>query len=211
MGGIVAMSSTINASTASGGGVITTADASGILQLQTAGVTALTIDASQNVTFAKSILTSATAQASTSGTSIDFTGIPSWVKRITVMFNGVSTNGTSGIRFQLMVGGVAVTTNYNSASYTITNAVAAGVTAVTNGFSLTLASASSVNHGQIVLCQLSSNAWTGTGSFFDSLATERIAVTTGRAFSVGTVDGIRVTTNGGTDTFDAGSINIMYE
>ena len=52
MGGIVAMSSTINASTASGGGVITTADASGILQLQTAGVTALTIDASQNVTFA---------------------------------------------------------------------------------------------------------------------------------------------------------------
>ena len=222
------MSSTINASTASGGGVITTADASGILQLQTAGVTGLTIDASQNVTFANSltsptlvtpvingmgssILTSATAQASTSGTSIDFTGIPSWVKRITVMFNGVSTNGTSGIRFQLMVGGVAVTTNYNSASYTITNAVAAGVTAVTNGFSLTLASASSVNHGQIVLCQLSSNAWTGTGSFFDSLATERIAVTTGRAFSVGTVDGIRVTTNGGTDTFDAGSINIMYE
>ena len=49
MGGIVAMSSTINASTASGGGVITTADASGILQLQTAGVTGLTIDASQNV------------------------------------------------------------------------------------------------------------------------------------------------------------------
>jgi len=43
------MSSTINASTASGGGVITTADASGILQLQTAGVTALSIDASQNV------------------------------------------------------------------------------------------------------------------------------------------------------------------
>jgi len=49
MGGIVAMSSTINASTASGGGVITTADASGILQLQTGGTTALTIDASQNV------------------------------------------------------------------------------------------------------------------------------------------------------------------
>ena len=55
MGGIVAMSSTINASTASGGGVITTADASGILQLQTAGVTALTIDASQNVSFTKAI------------------------------------------------------------------------------------------------------------------------------------------------------------
>lgn len=40
------MSSKINASTASGGGVITTADASGVLTLQTAGVDALTIDAS---------------------------------------------------------------------------------------------------------------------------------------------------------------------
>ena len=178
-----------------------------------AGSTVLTLPAtSGTVSTLGTALTSATAQASTSETSIDFTGIPSWAKRITVMFSGVSTSGTSGIRFQLMVGGVAVTTNYNSASYTITNAVAAGVTAaLTNGFSLTLASASSVNHGQIVLCQLSSNAWTGTGSFFDSLATERIAVTTGRAFSVGTVDGIRVTTNGGTDTFDAGTINIMYE
>ena len=56
------MASTINASTASGGGVITTADASGILQLQTAGVTGLTIDASQNVTFAK-VPTNTTAQS----------------------------------------------------------------------------------------------------------------------------------------------------
>ena len=42
-----------------------------------------------------------TAQNSTSGTSIDFTGIPSWVKKITVMFNGVSTNGASNLRIQL--------------------------------------------------------------------------------------------------------------
>ena len=55
------MSSTINASTASGGGVITTADASGILQLQTAGTTALTIDASQNVTLAKGLTVGASA------------------------------------------------------------------------------------------------------------------------------------------------------
>ena len=51
------MSSTINASTASGGGIITSADASGVLALQTAGVTGITIDASQNVTFAQSVNT----------------------------------------------------------------------------------------------------------------------------------------------------------
>ena len=38
-----------------------------------------------------------TAQNTTSGTSIDFTGIPSWVKRITVMFQGVSTTGSSQV------------------------------------------------------------------------------------------------------------------
>jgi len=43
------LASTINASTSAG--VITTADTSGILQLQTAGTTALSIDASQNVSF----------------------------------------------------------------------------------------------------------------------------------------------------------------
>ena len=43
------MPSIINASTSGAGGVVTTADSSGVLQLQTAGTTALTIDTSQNV------------------------------------------------------------------------------------------------------------------------------------------------------------------
>jgi hypothetical protein len=145
------------------------------------------------------------------GTSVDFTDIPSWVKRITVMLSGVSTNGTNGIRFQLRVGGSAVTTNYTTANFTVTNAIAGSVSPITNGWPITLASASSVNHGQIILNKISDSAWVGSGQFYDSLATERIAVTVGRAFSVGVVDGVRVTTTGGTDTFDAGSINIFYE
>ena len=43
------MASSINASTSGAGGVITTADNTGILNLQTASTTAVTIDASQNV------------------------------------------------------------------------------------------------------------------------------------------------------------------
>jgi len=53
-----------------------------------------------------SIITSMTAQASTSGTSIDFTSIPSWVKRVTVMYSGVSTNGTSNFLIQIGAGSV---------------------------------------------------------------------------------------------------------
>ena len=56
-----------------------------------------------------SVITSGTSQASTSGTSIDFTSIPSWVKRITLMFNGVSTNGTSN--YQIQIGSGSVTTS----------------------------------------------------------------------------------------------------
>jgi len=87
------MAATINASTASGGGVITTADASGVLALQTAGVTGLTIDASQKVTFANS-LTSPTLVTPT----IDSASVPTvsgtaplYMCRAWVNFNGTGT------------------------------------------------------------------------------------------------------------------------
>ena len=55
------MTTTINASNSGSGGLIQTADASGVLALQTAGTTAVTIDTSQNVTFAKGFTVGATA------------------------------------------------------------------------------------------------------------------------------------------------------
>jgi hypothetical protein len=53
------MTTTINASNSGSGGLIQTADASGILALQTAGTTAVTINASQNATFAGTLATAA--------------------------------------------------------------------------------------------------------------------------------------------------------
>lgn len=184
----------------------------------TAGITTPDLESSGQVlsnglTTSLYPLISGTAVASTSGTSIDFTDIPSWVKRITVMFAGVSTSGTSAYRFQLRVGGAAVTSNYTTSSFAVTTAISAGTpaSAATDGWGFTVISASSVQHGQLILTKLSSNVWVGTGQFYDNLSIERIAVIAGRAFSVGTVDGVRITTAGGTDTFDAGSINILYE
>jgi len=207
MGGIVAMSSTINASTASGGGVITTADASGILQLQTAGVTGLTIDASQNVTFAKSILTSATAQASTSGTSIDFTGIPSWVKRITVMFNGVSTNGTSNLLVQIGDdGGIEVTGYLSTSGYV--NAGSQNTADSTAGFLIWNGVASNALNGAFRVCKVSGNSYVGDGTVS---ASPSFVSGSGSKTLSGTLDRIRITTVNGTDAFDAGSINIIYE
>ena len=102
-----------------------------------------------------SLITSGTAVASTSGTSIDFTGIPSWVKRITVMFNGVSTNGTSNLLVQIGAG--SVTTSgylgfcFLNSSYR---------SAFTSGFMVTaLLAADSLLSSQIVITLLGSNTW----------------------------------------------------
>ena len=152
-------------------------------------------------------LTTGTAVASTSGTSIDFTGIPSWVKRITVMFNGVSTNGTSPVIIQIGAGSVT-TSGYNS-SGTGFSAGGTGSSNFTTGFGVEDTGQSTwTRYGSIVLTTFSNNwllnggVW--RGSTFNTLTNGGISLG-------GTLDRVRITTVNGTDTFDAGSINILYE
>ena len=73
--------------------LILTGDTSGQVTLAAAAVAGSNTITVQAATGTMSVNTLSTAVASTSGTSIDFTGLPSWVKRITVMFVGVSTSG----------------------------------------------------------------------------------------------------------------------
>ena len=138
MGGIVAMSSTINASTASGGGVITTADASGILQLQTAGVTGLTIDASQNVTLAKGLTVGATAAPafSASSSSSVAAGANTWTK-LPLQTEAFDTNNnfdnTTNYRFTPTVIGYY---QFNGAILFATSAVLLQLSIYKNGSTL---------------------------------------------------------------------------
>ena len=159
-----------------------------------------------------SIITSGTAVASTSGTSIDFTSIPSWVKRVTVMFNGVSTNGTSLQQIQLGVSGVPETSGYSAvATYvSTTNNTTRGATA-TSGFIFSYSTGASETYsGSVVFTLLGSNTWTCIGALYDAAAVglNNLGGVKGLA---GTLNMVRITTVNGTDAFDAGSINIMYE
>jgi len=120
------MTATINASTSSG--IIQTADTSGTLALQSNGTTQLTVSS----TGAYGQLKSGTAVASTSGTSIDFTSLPSWVKRITVMFNGVSTNSSSDVICQ--IGSGSFTTTGYSACGSILSISSMASSTYTTGF-----------------------------------------------------------------------------
>lgn len=154
-----------------------------------------------------SVISSATAVATTSGTSIDFTSIPSWVKRITVMLSGVSTSGTSALLFQLGDSGGIETSGYISTGVYIN---APSGTAYTTGFGIPMQSSTDLVTGSVVFTNYNTtNGWIGNGSLTDPAS--RGWIVTGNKSTSATLDRIRITTLNGTDTFDAGSINILYE
>lgn len=155
-------------------------------------------------------LTRGTAQNSTSGTSIDFTSIPSWVKRITVMFNAVSTSGTSNVQVRLGDSGGIEATGYTGIVSEVQ--VGGGVNATTwtgTGAEVTRATpAASAFNGQVVISLISGNIWVFAGVVGYPSSNYQ---STGNKTLSDTLTQIRITTVNGTDTFDAGSINILYE
>jgi hypothetical protein len=157
-------------------------------------------------------ITSGTEVASTSGTSIDFTSIPSYVKRITVMFNGVSTNGSSVPLVQLGTSGGVVTSGYtNTAGVVSQTPNTTRGTIFTTGVSVAWGTGSLtyIYSGTIVFVTLGSNAWVASGVINNPI--NYVSMTAGQVSLGGTLDRVRITTVNGTDTFDAGSINILYE
>ncbi len=207
----------------SGGGSVTLQEpstASNVtLTLPSVTATAVGTDATQTLTnktlstglvMGASAITSGTAQASTSGTNIDFTGIPSWVKRVTVMFSGVSTSGTSPV--QMQVGSGSVTTSGYFSNYAAING-GLGQGNITSGIYATGGSAAAaINTGNIVLNLISGNTWIGSGLMLYTNGAGAMYMISGSSPNLsGALDRIRITTINGTDTFDAGSINILYE
>jgi hypothetical protein len=154
-------------------------------------------------------ITSGTAVASTSGTSIDFTSIPSWVKRITVMFNGVSASSTSPFGLVQIGSGSVTTTGYLCTMFTAS--ANNTLTSFTAGFGwFNYSSTADTSNGTIILTTLGSNVWVASGNLTQTNTTRAIT-TAGNITLGGSLDRVRITTSDGTTTFDAGSINILYE
>jgi len=147
-----------------------------------------------------------TEVAATSGTAIDYTGVPSWAKRVSVLLAGVSTSGTANLLIQLGDSGGFETTGYSSGAWSNNT----GVASSTAGLLVTAASnAGFVRSGICTIANVGGNAWTlssvtGAGAGGGDIGGGSKTLT-------GTLDRIRITTVGGTDTFDAGSVNITWE
>jgi len=144
-----------------------------------------------------------TVKATTSGTTIDFTAIPSWVKRITVVLNGVSTNGSDNLYIQLGDSDGIESTGYVSE---VSNR--GGDLTSTTGFVITRGSiSSSTSYGIVTICKCTGNTWISSANISIS---SLVNSSTGSKTLSSTLDRIRLT-GGGTNTFDAGQVNIMYE
>lgn len=152
-----------------------------------------------------------TLTASTSGTSVDFSSIPAGVRRIDIGFAGVSTSGSSLVRVRLGTGGTPETSGYAGASGE-TSASGAGTINFTAGFDINdVGVAASVRHGllTLVLMDPATNLWAISGNVGRSDTTVCVLIGGTKALA-GVLDMVRITTVNGTDTFDAGSINIAY-
>ena len=197
--------------------VIISGDTSGSITIaapNVAGTNTLTLPASTGtftVAGVNSNIVSGTEVASTSGTSITFTSIPSWVKRITVMFSQVSTSGTSNPLMQLGTSAGVTTSGYTSGTTYL--GPTSGIDSYTAGFGLNSAAAGNSLHGSIVFSLLSSstNTWVLSGVILMTGTSNFTYQMSGRVSLANTLDRVRITTVNGTDTFDAGSINILYE
>jgi hypothetical protein len=200
------MAVTLNASTSSG--FIQTADTSGELNLQSNGTTKLSVLS----TGVSGVITSGTAVASTSGTSIDFTGIPSWVNRVTVLINQISTNGTSSPQVQIGSGSISTSGYLSTAVGAVVGSTPSG-NVFSSGFVMLggNTAAAQFHQGRLTLIRISGNIWTAEGSMSVTAGTVQMYVIDGTLTLGGTLDRVRITTVNGTDTFDAGSINILYE
>jgi hypothetical protein len=235
------MANSITAGNSSNGGTAIVTDTSGTLNIVTgsgSGSNAITIDASQNVTFANAIsvagsttitgalavtgsitasggvsgsITSGTA-VTASGTSVNFTGIPSGVKRITVMFNGVSTSGSSNPLIQIGSGSFT-TSSYLSASNNNSNLSSTTGVGSTSGYIFASGSSANILYGNLIICNISGNSWVASHSIGLISSGSYYVVYGGGASPAlsGALDRVRITTVNGTDTFDAGSINILFE
>lgn len=186
--------------------VVISGDTSGTVTVAAPAVAGSNTLTLQAATATSSVNTRATAVASTSGTSIDFTGLPSWVKRITVMFSGVSLSGTSD--FLVQIGAGSVTTS----GYASSAELGGVATASTAGFIARAGTAANTYGGLITITTLGSNIWSSSAVIRQGNAAGGTGgAGAGYVTLSGTLDRVRITTSNGTDTFDAGTVNILYE
>jgi hypothetical protein len=190
--------------------VVISGDTSGaitVLAPAVSGTNTLTLQAGTATNSMNTLATAVTA----SGTSVDFTGIPAWVERITVMISGLSGSAASDFLFQLGDSGGIEATGYTGAGTLVGGGGATSATNYTTGFGFAGGGTTAkVWQGAIRFTNITGNTWIADGVFGRSDAANTAQVGGSKALS-DVLTQVRITHLNGTDTFDAGTVNILYE
>lgn len=194
------------------GALLLDAQDGGSISLRTNSTDRLTVDGATGLTTVNNgisgTITRGTAVTPGAVTSVTFSSIPSWVKRITLHFSGISLSGTDHFLIRLSTGGTFASTGYTSASNYPTVGGTSGGTSSTAGAVLYGADAANTLSGSYAFTNITGNTWVGTGlHIYDNSNT--LALNTGKVTLGGTLDGIRILSSGA-NTFDAGTINVTY-
>mgnify|MGYP001589971041 CR=1 FL=1 len=151
------------------------------------------------------MINSGTVIATSSGTSHTFSGLPAGVKEIILLFNGVGTNGINNLCIQIGDSGGIETTGYAAQS---------GATTSTTQFpinSATVAAETYTGMATLALIDPANNTWVLTGHLASSNATPVAHFSTGAKNLSAPLDRVHLLSAGGTDTFDGGQFNILYQ
>lgn len=142
-----------------------------------------------------------------SGSSVDFTNIPSWVKRITVQLDGLSYAAAGAGVIRIGSGSLS-TSGYAGSSAGFTNA-ATSVNSATTGFGgLSTSAAGTTIIGAYVITLVGSNTWVCIGQA-TRVGDTNVVFGMGSITLGGTLDRVSVVAT--TSTFDGGTVNILYE
>jgi hypothetical protein len=192
--------------------LVLSGDTSGSITVSAPAVAGSTTQTLVNVTGTLAPLVSGTTITLTNQTAPDFTSIPSWVKRITVMLSGVSTNSTGAPLIQLGDSGGYETTGYLGSTSSSSGSGTSN-TLYTTGFGLFSPTTSAANTFSgsvtITLLDAATNLWACAGVVGYTNAAATTQVGGSKALSA-TLDRIRLFIDG-TQQFDAGTFNILYE
>jgi hypothetical protein len=194
------------------GQLLLAAEDGGSVVLFTNGSNRVVVDSAGLATFSNGVSGAVTrgTSVSASGASVTFSSIPSWVKRITMHFSGLSLSGTDEILIRLSTGGTFATTGYTSSSNYTTVGGGTGGGSSTTGAILKAGAAANALTGSYTFVNIASNTWVGTGSHIYDNDAQFVGTEAGKVTLGGTLDGIRVLASGA-NTFDAGTVNITYE